>query len=306
MSRVDHAERAPSEPGNVTRTRSSRCSRVIAHGSEDAERRRRPSMDRRIKPSFFAFADVRPIGGRIVHRDRSRERAARRGARRRVLARRLGADPMVLGKRITLIDSLYTIDRRHAATFWCRSRTEADGCLAARWPPRRKGGRVPASSGDSPRGATRSAQRELDAIVARVAGFTSGRDPVQGRRLDARGGASVSRFADVADGRRRARAAGRLRERRASCCSRDPRRGTRDGDSCRAGRGRGSSVLGSCSRKAFCSPSAGTVAGFGLGWLGVKGLVAHASVTRRPRARISMARRSVSRCGATRQRVSSA
>jgi putative ABC transport system permease protein len=128
-----------------------------------------------ITPGFFDFAEVRPLRGRIftpseVTAD-SRVALLAEGFWRA----RLGADPSVLGKRITLSDTSYTVIGIMPGTF----RVTAPGRTATDvWLPlnlNAKDVRVSGVVGRLRPGANPIvAQQELDSIFARVAGFTNG------------------------------------------------------------------------------------------------------------------------------------
>ena len=210
--------RACSAPGGVDRA-SFEAMVGYSLGVDDAQDRERPASRRRrrVVPEFFAFAGANAVWPVDCSRSRHSQRRTRRGhLAKRSGASGLAADQGAIGKRLTLNDSLYTIVGVAPASlqlpdagisppvFWLPLDVRDDkGGLAVL-------GRL--RPGATPRSAEQRAR-----LAVRAHGRVHHRqDSVRRRRRGPGRPAQLSRFSHHADGRRRAGAAHRLRERRAS------------------------------------------------------------------------------------------
>src|SRR5215831_13069471 len=132
-------------------------------------------MSARVLPSFVTFAGVAPLGGRMFS-----ERNIDAGSRVVVLGEgfwreRLGADPKAIGQMLTLNDSAYTVVgvAPAALVFGSVGNSRVDVWLPFDLRDKQGGGSLLGRL--RPGANIPNAQRELDSIFARSAGFTNGR-----------------------------------------------------------------------------------------------------------------------------------
>jgi putative ABC transport system permease protein len=227
-----------------------------------------------ITAGMFDFADVRPIRGRLFNNDEAANDTHVALLGESFWRNRLGADSSVLGKMITLSDTSYVVVGVMPGAF----RVTAPGrALTDVWLPlnlKRKGVRVSGVVGRLRPGVTIPvAQRELDSVFARVGGFKSGDIPFKAALAHPSEGASFKDSLLLLTG-----AVGLLL---LVACTNVAhlllaRTATRQREiAIRTALGAASGRLfRQLLTESFLLCAGGAVAGVGLGWIGLKALIA--------------------------------